>query len=322
MAKRIKKISSLHNRIIKNKNFFRVLKPPFPKNMLIEITNACNNKCVFCSNPKMTRKIHNMDKEFCFRILKEAYLLGTKEVGFYSTGEPLLIKNLSKYVAKAKAIGYKYTYITTNGILATPNNIIPIIKSGLDSIKFSINAGNRKTYKEIHGTDNFFRVISNLKFIADYRKKCKVPLKLYASYIITRQNKKEIYVFEKLVAPLVDEIIFANVENQGGHMINKGMGDEPVNSIKKHCGMVFNRFHITAEGYLTICCVDFNNHLVVADLNNVSLRDAWNNDMFINMRRKHLDNTLEGTICYNCTIPIFKGASKFRFVREPLDRQE
>ena len=35
---------------------------PFPKNALIELSNACNHFCVFCNNPRMKRKINTLDK--------------------------------------------------------------------------------------------------------------------------------------------------------------------------------------------------------------------------------------------------------------------
>ena len=30
---------------------FLIVDPPFPKNIMIELSNACNHKCVFCTNP-------------------------------------------------------------------------------------------------------------------------------------------------------------------------------------------------------------------------------------------------------------------------------
>lgn len=70
--------------------------------------------------------------------------------------------------------------------------------------------------------------------------------------------------------------------------------------VKASCSMVFNRFHITYEGYLNICCVDFQNYLAVVDLNKVSLKEAWNCDRMKEIRQKHLENNLQGTACYNC----------------------
>ncbi len=69
---------------------------------------------------------------------------------------------------------------------------------------------------------------------------------------------------------------------------------------KAPCSLPFNSIHVTYEGYLTACCIDFQNYLVVADLNRQKLKDAWLNEEFIELRQKHLEDKLDGTLCYNC----------------------
>ena len=36
---------------------------PFPKNALIELTSACNHRCIFCTNPRMSRRPIRMSEE-------------------------------------------------------------------------------------------------------------------------------------------------------------------------------------------------------------------------------------------------------------------
>ena len=57
----------------------------FPKNMLMELTNLCNDSCLFCANSKCTRTRRTIEPELAERIIKEAYDLGTRELGFYQT---------------------------------------------------------------------------------------------------------------------------------------------------------------------------------------------------------------------------------------------
>mgnify|MGYP000853632999 FL=1 len=100
------------------------LEPPFPKtNFLMELSNVCNHACIFCTHQKMQRKVGRMDQALGFDILRQAYELGTREVGFYATGEPFLIPELPAYIQKAKEIGYTYVYLTSNGAMATPERI-------------------------------------------------------------------------------------------------------------------------------------------------------------------------------------------------------
>ena len=48
--------SNIRERInIQNKNDGNVV-CQFPKNMLMELTNLCNNSCVFCANSKCTKR--------------------------------------------------------------------------------------------------------------------------------------------------------------------------------------------------------------------------------------------------------------------------
>ena len=64
--------------------------------------------------------------------------------------------------------------------------------------------------------------------------------------------------------------------------------------------MPFNRLHVSCEGFLTICCVDYQNYLAVADLKSASLCDAWHAPEFKDIRRRHLAAELAGTLCGNC----------------------
>ncbi|OFV70020.1 radical SAM/SPASM domain-containing protein [Acetobacterium wieringae] len=320
--------NSLMKRIeAKSKPIFTI-NPEFPtKNMLIELTNMCNHQCLFCANSKMTRKKGSIDESFLKRILKEAYHEGVEEVGYYTTGEPFMAKKLDQYVKWAKEIGYKYVYLTTNGALATPERVKSVLDAGLDSIKFSINAGSRETYKMIHGRDDFEQVIKNLKFISEYRSKNELNFKIFASFIVTRFTEKEKIELKLLINGLVDEIIYIDVANQGGMMyeINELLtlenSDTQIRNLP--CSLLFNAINITYEGYLTACCVDFQNYLVVADLNKVSLKEAWYCDLFKNLREMHLTGAVEKTLCFNCVYnmnesvePLNKNYSKKLSVKE------
>ena len=64
-----------------------------------------------------------------------------------------MTKNLHQFVKVAKDNGIKRVYITSNGALANIERVKETLKAGLDSIKFSINAGTRQ-HKLIHGKDD------------------------------------------------------------------------------------------------------------------------------------------------------------------------
>ena len=66
------------------------------------------------------------------------------------------------------------------------------------------------------------------------------------------------------------------------------------------CSMVFNRLHITYNGLLSACCIDFNHDLILADLNNISLSEAWFCEKAIAFRKTHIEKDVRGTMCNGC----------------------
>jgi pyruvate-formate lyase-activating enzyme len=283
------------------------IRPPLPKNALIELSNWCNHACVFCTNPRMVRDKGFLSLDLYKKFVDQAVEMGLSEIGLYTTGEPFFVKDLVKYVQIAKDSGVSYVYITTNGALATMDKVKPLLEAGLSSLKFSVNAGTRQTYQLVHGKDDFNKVIENIRAISKYRKENSLDLKLMASCVVTKYVDKEIQIIKDLLGPLIDEIVFIGVGGQGGQsldqlaLLESNMSDAPPKlGEAKPCSMLWNRIHVTREGYLNLCCIDYENVLTYADLNTMSLKEAWHNQIITEMRQRQLDQKLEGTLCHNC----------------------
>ena len=207
----------------------------------------------------------------------------------------------------AKQYGIKYVFITTKGALATPDKLMSAIEAGLDSIKFSVNAGSRETYKLVHGVDDFDKVINNIKFVSQYIKDNNINLKLMVSCIITRDIEDEEQILKDLLLPYIDEIVFYGVNSQFGQSLEQfknlksTLSDTaPAIGEADPCSMVWNRVHVTREGYLTLCCAYYENALTYADLKETSVKQAWHNKVITNMRKKHQTQCLDKTLCKNC----------------------
>lgn len=286
------------------------------KCLLLEVTNACNNRCIFCANRKMTRARRNIDFELAKKILTECHQLGIREVGFYATGEPLLYNKLDLLIKYAKEIGYNYIYLTTNGLLADRKKVENLLQNGLNSIKFSINALNKHDYYFIHGVDKFDVVINNLK--SCYTLKSSYQFNLYVSYISTKHTNYDNNWVKDFFTNMCDETIVQSVKNQGGlvPLINDLLVIDNTKSKKNFnipCSYVFNTITVSAEGYLTACCMDFQNYLAYADLNKVSVKEGLNNDIINNFKHKQEQGHCEGSLCelcifnkYNNTKPLVK----------------
>lgn len=314
----------------KRNDIEQVIETPSFKNVTLrlELSNICNHKCLFCPNSKMKRKRCYMDEKLIYRLLEEGRKLeggGIEEVGLFMNGEPFVSRNLSEYIKYAKEIGYKYVFITTNGALANADRLKSVIESGLDSIKFSINGGSRDTYKIIHGKDDYNKVIENLKFAYQYKIKNNLDIKILSSFVVTKYTKDEIDIHYNNIKPYIDEIVFFNAESFAGQMqeeVKELQTDIDNIKVPKYkipnklpCIELFKTVCVTAEGYLTLCCSEAFNYLVVEDVNHMSLSEAWYSERMKDMRKKHCEDNIEGILCYNC---IYGKNSKYEPINKDL----
>ncbi len=291
--------------------------PPLPRSLNIELNSGCNQKCIFC--PFHGKYAPNRPKPAVLPLDKVKFLLdeahrlgiGEKEVGFYLAGEAFLYKDLAEVIAYAKQLGFKYTFITSNGALANPEKMKSVLDAGLDSIRFSINASDRETYREIHGMDDFDRVLDNVKYMREYIDDNRLNVATSISCVITKKTLGIQKVFRETFGKYVDDVLFIPV------MVNRLKPDD--NFLEEHrlvdesnaqinsdfiCPMLFDTMYINANMEVVPCCDAYDDDCVFYDLkNDLDLEHAWNSDEFIRYRDIFLKGASDkGTICEKCML--------------------
>lgn len=269
-------------------------RPPFPRQIQVETSNICNHDCEFCAYTLMNRRKGYMDRDLFKRLVTEAYTCGAREIGLFAGAEPLTCKWIDEYITYCRDTGYEYIYISTNGTIGGSAMLQRILDAGLHSIKFSINGGDRDIYNAVHGRDEFDKVIENVRFVNEYRKTVSQKVYLGVSFVGMPHTKDSFANLKILLGGLVDEIIYYDASNQSGQM--PGLPDPPY----RDCHLPFNKAHISREGYLKACCNDYENLLAIEDLNKMGMMEAWHSERFQKLRRRHMGNDLDGTVCGSC----------------------
>lgn len=272
----------------------RVEAPPFPIQLNIETTNICNHRCSVCAITGMHRPGRQMVPSLFRRLVAEAFALGTREIGLFAGAEPLTCRDLEDHVRICKQLGYRYIYISTNGALGGPERIIGLVNAGLDSIKFSINAGTRELYREVHGRDDFDKVIATVRTVGAYARKLPRRVFVGVSSVVTERTRASFTHLVELLGEAVEEVVAYECHNQAGQRMDLPL--PPVTT----CENPFVKLHISREGYLRACCNDYDNNLAIEDLNTMGLAEAWNSPRFRAFRRGHLSGDLAGTRCHSC----------------------
>ncbi len=84
----------------------------------------------------------------------------------HGVGEPMLVKDLPRMIRYLKDRGI-YVLFNTNGTLLNPKKFQELIDTGLDELRVSVDAADRKTYLAVRGKDFFDRIVRDVgKFTA------------------------------------------------------------------------------------------------------------------------------------------------------------
>lgn len=289
--------------------------PPAPKSVKVELTARCDFKCFFCASHQRLRDKSDMDLNTFTKLCVDLRRSGVEELGLFYLGESFILKNLDEYVATAKAAGFDYVFLTTNGLKATPDRLRSVFRAGLDSLKFSVNWCDAQQFSEVTGMPEelFDRVLANIAMSKYIRVEQNSDCGLYASSILFdgEQRQKMAKLVETNIAPFVDEHYYLPLYNQGSLTtdVSKEHGFVPtagnqgrIGALRKPlpCWSAFTEGHVTFDNKLSACCFDHSAAWEMGDLNEVSFMEAWHSPAFKELRKAHIDENVKGTPCENC----------------------
>ena len=276
-----------------------VEKPPIPDDMKIEVTSRCNLRCSFCAVKDKKREQGDMEDKTLRVLLDACKYLGVKEVGLFLLGESLLRDDLEYYIKYAKLIGIEYVYLTTNGVLCTPERFDNLRTSGLDSLKISLNAATREDYKAVTGVDAFDTVMTNIEYAA----KNSIGMNFAVSCVYDSSKKNEMRKLKDDIWLMGCDFYFLNMYNHAGHIKgeytgNIGKRDNPVKNVP--CWELFNTMRIDWQGNMTCCSFPYVEDQIIGNIKMITIKKLWESEKFIKLRKAHLTNKLKNTVCYNC----------------------
>lgn len=107
----------------------------------IEITNVCGLACSFC--PPKEQPTQTMDLLFFESILAQlrAY---TDEIALHVMGDPMVLSNLSDYLDRAYALGFK-VMITTSGFFLDKSRQLALFHPSIRQVNISLNSFNKNS---------------------------------------------------------------------------------------------------------------------------------------------------------------------------------
>ncbi|MFX0202251.1 MAG: radical SAM protein, partial [Candidatus Hodarchaeota archaeon] len=106
-----------------------------PTSLGIEVTNACNLRCIMCHRQAMNREVGFMNLDLFKECAHQGIEMGVKMIVPFNYGEALLHPNLVDMVEYIKAQSKEtMVKINTNGMLLTKEYARALVRAGIDEI--------------------------------------------------------------------------------------------------------------------------------------------------------------------------------------------
>jgi radical SAM protein with 4Fe4S-binding SPASM domain len=284
--------------------------PPPPHTVKIELMRTCNYRCTFCSHDYLAKREGRMDWSLYEKILLELRGLGVSEIAPFFFGESFLDFRLPDAIRLARWLGFPYIFLTTNGSAATPMRVKECMDSGLNSLKFSLNAADAEQFAALTGADPrlFQTVKDNIKAARQIRDEAGYKCGLYASYIKfdEQQDEKMKPVMAEL-APYLDEIYALPLYSQAATITKEGWSFTGGNTGRLNnpvpvlpCWVLFREGHINFDGTVCACSFSVSDDFIMGDLKHQTFLEIWQGEKFTALRRAHLAGDVAGTVCGEC----------------------
>ncbi len=261
-------------------NYFPVLNivPAFPLHVDIEVTDACNLRCVMCVHGSGEHmKTGFIDTDFAMDMIRQVAQGGVYSIKFNWRGEPSLYKQLPELIAYAKQQGIQEVQINTNGVAFSEESIRSVVEAGLDRIIFSVDADSEETYEKIRVGGNFRKLTMNIESLLAIRKQRNtVKPFVRVQMVRMKDNKDEVTGFYKRWEGKADDIRVSDVTDRGqGNQLSVG---DQVAVGRRTCPQPWLRMVINREGLVMPCCSDWHCSWVIGDAKKDSLSSIWKGD--------------------------------------------
>lgn len=223
---------------------------PLFSSVEIEIINKCNGECPFCPVNRHTdpRPLKKMDQRLFKKIIDElGEMHYTGRLALHSNNEPFLDSRIIEFAKYAREhVENAFVYLYTNGTLVT--------------------------------LDKFQEIIPYLdKMIIDnYNDELKLHENAQAIHAFCRKDR------------MLNEKVEIHVRKVNEVLYTRG-GLSPNNKKKKtlpmSCILPYKQMVIRPDGKISLCCSDPYGTNTMADVNKMSLKEAWYSERYKSVRK-------------------------------------
>lgn len=262
------------------------------KRVYLEITNACNLDCPFCTNAK--------GKSFLSLAQIENYISQIKPycdyIYLHILGEPTLHPNFSEILDLLDKYDMKLQLVTNGTLLYKYPHLFS--HKCLRKLSISVHSVNNQNID-----NNYFETIKNIVF---YNTKAKIELRFYDFENLSNDIRNFLNYFENLYGfQITSKINSYKLKDNTYIYFEKlfkwpDINDSYINSIGT-CHGAIDMIAINSNSDVTICCLDPKAHNKIGNLTKDSLKNILDSNIYKQYVLNFRNNKITSELCCKCT---------------------
>ena len=180
-----------------------------PCSLKIELSSACNLKCVLCpagENVALDRKQEFMSFDVFKKIIDQVNPKTTEKILPYLWGESLIhpqFVEMMEYIKKTN--NYYKVFVSTHGNIETQKiDMRRLVKSGIYEIMVDLDGDNQESYEKYRKGGSFEKVLTFVKELHKFKKKEKSKININGLIVLSSFNEDKIDEIKKIFEEYVD----------------------------------------------------------------------------------------------------------------------
>jgi MoaA/NifB/PqqE/SkfB family radical SAM enzyme len=285
------------------------LSAEFPSQVIVDVTEVCNLKCVHCPHENYVKTkeygARFLDPALNEKMVNEVRRHGrgiTQYIRYSSNGEPLLHRNIVQMIDCAVRHSGTTVTLTTNGTLLNQSAADKLLQTGIDIIDISVDAYKPDTYAAIRRGGSLSVTKNNILNLIRMRETASKRTKIVASFVEQTANASEAEDFEKYWKEMgADYVVIRRLHSFAGAKVEIAEQLRDKLHVRKPCLYPWERAVLNARGFLAFCPAGWTNKNEICDYRQNTIAETWKGQFYQQLRQAHLRNELYGfEMCDQC----------------------
>lgn len=237
----------------------------------------------------------------------------------FGLGEPFLDPLMPKRIRYAKERGFRNIGFSSNMALLNMNmsaeRQLDILKSGIDTIIFSIDGATAPIYEAIRVNGKLQKTVANCLQMIALRNEGNYKTRFLVRFVRQEANAHEENAFLEFWEKHIDRsrrdfLGILPAHSWGSLKVTFSESELE----KAACPFPFQVMYILADGQVTYCCKDWGEGKYnFGNVKNRNVIDIFNAPQFKAVRALHLAGKKNNLpMCKNCTVPYTEAGKYFR----------